>query len=186
MNGQYKSIFLQSDRIYLRPLIKDDVPFFFQFMNDETTRIKTGETRPSSLNEVEKFIEQKSESRIWFAIVRKKDNIIIGETGLLRMFPAWRTTDMSIIIPEKENQGQGYGTEAINLMLSYAFGSLNFNRVAIGVVGFNETAIKFYKKIGFKKEGIQEEGYYCNFQYSDFIMMRILKREFVALNNISI
>ena len=39
--------------------------------------------------------------------------------------------------------------------------------------------------MGFKKESIQEEGYYCDYKYSDFILMRILKREFVALNHIS-
>ena len=27
------------------------------------------------------------------------------------------------------------------------------------------------------QEGIQKEGYYCHFAYSDFIMMRILRRE---------
>lgn len=91
-------------------------------------------------------------------------------------------TDLSIIIPEEDNQGKGYGTEAIKLMLSYAFGNLNFNRVAIGVVGFNEKAVRFYDKIGFKKEGIQEEGYYWDFKYADFIMMRLLKREYLALN----
>ena len=36
---------------------------------------------------------------------------------------------------------------------------------------------KFYKKNGFKQEGILEEAYYYNDEYSDFIMMRILSRE---------
>ena len=51
------------------------------------------------------------------------------------------------------------------------------NRVAIGVVGQNTAALNFYKKIGFKQEGIQEQGYYYNNEYSDFIMMRILRNE---------
>ena len=51
------------------------------------------------------------------------------------------------------------------------------NRVAIGVVGQNTAELNFYKKIGFKQEGIQEQGYYYNNEYSDFIMMRILRQE---------
>ena len=58
-----------------------------------------------------------------------------------------------------------------------AFGEYEMNRVAIGVVGLNTEALSFYEKIGFKKEGIQEQGYLYNGEYSDFIMMRILKDE---------
>jgi diamine N-acetyltransferase len=179
------SVFLQSERIYLRPLLPEDAPFLLRWNNDEATRLKTGETRPTSPRQAEEFIGKEKDDRVWFGIVLKEGDVLIGETGLLRMFPDWRTTDLSIIIPEEKHQGKGYGTEAIHLMLSYAFGSLNFNRIAIGVVGFNEKAIRFYEKVGFKREGIQEEGYYCNFEYSDFIMMRILKREYMALRGIS-
>ena len=62
-------------------------------------------------------------------------------------------------------------------MLDLAFGKYEMNRVAIGVVGQNTEALAFYEKIGFIKEGIQEQGYYYNGEYSDFIMMRILKSE---------
>lgn len=176
--------FLEGSTVYLRPLMKEDVPFLYQWMNDPSVRHLTGETRPSSLQDIEQSIEAKRPDRVWFAIVRKEDDRIIGETGLLRMFPEWGTTDMSIIIPEEASRGRGYGTETMRLMLTYAFGYMNFNRVAIGVVGFNEKALRFYEKVGFVKEGIQEEGYYCHFTYSDFIMMRILRREFVARHGI--
>lgn len=174
--------FLESKNIYLRPFIKEDIPFLLCWYNDFETRLKRGDIAPTNYLDVEKMIDRKEEDRIWFAIVRKSDNKIIGETGLLRMFPAWGTTDLTITIPDPTCQHKGYGTEAINLLMNYTFGHLNFNRIAIGVVGFNHKALDFYEKVGFKKEGIQEEGYYCNYQYSDFVMMRILKREFIALH----
>ena len=94
------------------------------------------------------------------------------------MFPAWRTTDLSIILGEKDAWGQGYGTEAIHLLLDYAFGYLNFHPVAIGVVGFNRRALGFYEKVGFRREGIQRDGYYQDHQYADFVMMSILEDEY--------
>ena len=30
---------------------------------------------------------------------------------------------------------------------------------------------------GFRQEGIQEQGYYYNGEYSDFVMMRVLREE---------
>lgn len=68
-------------------------------------------------------------------------------------------------------------TVTIRLMIDLAFHTYDMNRIAIGVVGQNTNALEFYKKIGFKQEGIQEQGYYYNNEYSDFIMMRILKSE---------
>jgi RimJ/RimL family protein N-acetyltransferase len=97
------------------------------------------------------------------------------------MFPAWRTTDLSIIIGERDAWGKGYGTEAINLLLDYAFGYLSFHRVAVGVVGFKEKALRFYEKVGFRREGIQRDGYYYGHKYHDFVMMSILKNEYREL-----
>ncbi|MBU2439364.1 GNAT family N-acetyltransferase [bacterium] len=119
---------------------------------------------------------------IILVIVIKENDRLIGEAGLLRMFHAWRTTDISIIIGEKDAWGKGYGTEAILLLIDYAFRRLNFHRVAIGVVGFNEKAIRFWEKVGFKKEGIQRDGYSYNHKYYDFVMMSILEDEFRELH----
>lgn len=176
--------FLRGESVYLRPMVREDVPFLYKWLNDPSVRYLIGETRPTSLREIEQSIDAVRKDRVWFAIVRAADDQIIGETGLLRMFPAWGTTDLSIIIPDPACRGKGYGRETMDLMLSYAFGYMNFNRVAIGVVGFNEKALRFYKKVGFVQEGIQEEGYHCHFQYSDFIMMRILRREYMQRKGI--
>lgn len=178
MDGSVR--FLEGENLYLRPFLKEDVPFILRWYNDPVTRVKTGDVRPVSCTDAERIIDRKEDDRLWLAIVRKADDKVIGEAGLLRMFPAWGTTDLSLIIPDTTDQGHGYGTEAINLLMRHAFGDLNFNRIAVGVVGFNDLALRFYEKVGFKREGIQEEGYYCDFQYHDFVMMRILRREFAA------
>jgi len=39
----------------------------------------------------------------------------------------------------------------------------------------------FYEKVGFRKEGVQREGYYYNHAYYDFVMMSILEDEYRAL-----
>ena len=54
--------------------------------------------------------------------------------------------------------------------------------LSIGVVGLNTGALEFYRKIGFKQEGVLEDGYFYNNEYSDFIMMRILRPEWERIN----
>ncbi len=175
-----KTAFLSGNNIYLRPLEAEDLPFVRQWYNDPVIRGQIGMTLPESKTSSEEWFERinKDKERVWFAVVRKEDDKVIGEAGLLRMYHLWRNTDLTMIIGDKEAQGKGYGSEAIRLLLDYAFGYLNFHRVSIGVVGFNEKAVRFYERIGFRREGVQRDGYYWNHRYYDFVMMSILEDEY--------
>ena len=151
---------------------------WWEYVTQPQVMFQCGFEKPTS-EEKEKSninVSHKSEDSVWFTITDLDGNII-GETGLLRIFPAWHQTDLSIIIPDPQMQHKGYGSEAIRIMLDMAFHEYEMHRVSIGVVGLNTEALEFYKKIGFKQEGVLEEAYYYNDEYSDFIMMRILRRE---------
>lgn len=178
--SSYRGEFLSGKKVYLRPIEPEDYPCFHRWANDPETRALTGEVRPGTYAGVQEYFErvQKADDRVWLAVVVRETHQVIGETGLLRMFPAWRTTDWSMIIGDRNARGQGYGTEAALLMLDYAFGCQNFHRVSIGVIGFNTGALRFYERLGFKQEGIQEDGYYYNHHYHDFVMMRLLEHEY--------
>lgn len=178
-----RSRFLLGQRIYLRPPEHGDLELIRKWANDPEIRRLTGEVMPMSEVAAAEFLEKvrTDRDRVWFVIALRTNDRVIGEAGLLRMFTPWRTTDLSLIIGEQDSWGKGYGTETILLLLDYAFGYLNFHRVAVGVVGFNERALRFYEKVGFQREGIQREGYYHDHQYHDFVMMSILEHEFRML-----
>jgi RimJ/RimL family protein N-acetyltransferase len=175
---------LMGRRIYLRPFSKGDLPHSQRWSNDPEIRKLTGEVAPMTDAEAEKFYEEarSDKDQQWYAIVLKDKNRVIGEAGLLRMFRPWRCTDMTIIIGEKDAWGKGYGTEVGHLLLDYAFNGLGFHRVSIGVVSFNVGALKFWEALGFRKEGVERDGYYCNDEFSDFVMMSILEDEFKTLH----
>ena len=54
-----------------------------------------------------------------------------------------------ITIGEPDTWGNGYGTEATQLMVDHAFGSLGLHRVSLYVFEFNERAIRAYQRCGF-------------------------------------
>lgn len=164
--------------IILREQREEDAEFFAFWFNQPDIMFKCGFEKTVDEEKIKKDINiyHKQEDSLWFTITDLDGNII-GETGLLRMFPAWHCTDLSIIIPDPKMQHKGYGTEAIRMMIDMAFSNYEMNRISIGVVGLNTNALAFYNKIGFKQEGIQEQGYFYNNEYSDFIMMRLLRSE---------
>ena len=169
---------IKGKKVILREQREEDAPSFAYWFNQPQVMFQCGFEKLVTEDEIKASIKanHKSKDSIWFTITDLDGNII-GETGLLRMFPAWHKTDLTIIIPDPKVQHNGYGTEAIRLILDMAFKEYEMHRVSIGVVGLNTNALEFYKKVGFKQEGILEEAYYYNNEYSDFIMMRILSHE---------
>jgi diamine N-acetyltransferase len=171
---------LIGEKIFLRPFKKRDLTHFQRWENDAELRKLIGEVAPMSRTKVEKWYKDllADQDRVWFAIVLKKRNRVIGEAGLLRMDRPTRSTDMTIIIGERDAWGKGYGKEVGHLLLSYAFEHLGFHRISIGVVGFNKNALKFWKSLGYRKEGVERDAYFYDNKYSDGIMMSILEDEF--------
>jgi RimJ/RimL family protein N-acetyltransferase len=175
--------FIIGERITLRSIERDDLPHVRRWLDDPELRRQIGARSPLSEAESVEWFERISAdpARAWYVIVVDEDERVVGEAGLLRMDPEWRTTDMTVIVGERDERGKGYGTEAGRLLLDLAFNYLGLHRVAIGVVGFNEGALGFWKKLGFRQEGVQRDGYLHGDGFHDFVMMSILEDEWRAL-----
>lgn len=72
---------------------------------------------------------------------------------------------------------KGYGTEAIRLALTHAFGS-GLHRVSLRVLASNARAIACYRKCGFVEEGREREAALVNGTWQDDVIMGLLDREF--------
>lgn len=88
---------------------------------------------------------------------------------------------IGIGLGEPEFWGKGYGTDAMQLALRYAFHELNLRRVTLGVFEYNERAQKSYRKAGFVYEGRIREDIHRNGRHWDSILMGILREEWEEL-----
>ena len=79
----------------------------------------------------------------------------------------------------KEFRGKGFAKEMFRLILDLCFNYLNLNRAWLLVLENNNIAIDLYNKIGFVKEGVQRQAVFRSGKYLDYIMMSILKREYL-------
>jgi RimJ/RimL family protein N-acetyltransferase len=101
----------------------------------------------------------------------------IGQVNLDSIDWKNRVGRIGIVIGSIEHMGYGYGTEAMKLLIAFAFHEMNLNRLELEVYDFNERAYRCYLSCGFKEEGRLRERQYKNGRYSDVIQMGILRSE---------
>lgn len=90
---------------------------------------------------------------VHFAIVLRRGSRPIGICALFGIDWIGETAEVGIVIGEKALWGQGYGPEALSLLLDHAFGTLGLRRVFLHVQASNTRAIRAYEKVGFVHEG---------------------------------
>ncbi|KAL2825233.1 acyl-CoA N-acyltransferase [Aspergillus pseudoustus] len=78
-------------------------------------------------------------------------------------------------------RGKGYGREALNWVLDWAFEIAGLHRVSLDVLASNEGAIGLYKSVGFVEEGRQREAVWQFRKWNDILDMGILEHEWARL-----
>ncbi len=90
-------------------------------------------------------------------------------------------TWLAIGIGVRRFWGKGYGEDAMRVAMRYAFEELNLFRVSLNVIGYNERAIRLYKKIGFVEEGREREFCHRDGQRYDLVYMGLLHSDWAAV-----
>ncbi len=172
-------IFLETERLYLRPHEPEDAERVYVWFNDPEIMRLIGEVYPLSKVEAKERLEEwaRAKNPVSLSIVAREGDVLIGTAGLLKIDSVHRRGELAIVIGEKAYWSKGYGTEAIKTLLNYGFSRLNLNMVYLGTIDLNERAIKAYEKVGFAHDGVIREKYLIDGKYCNCIMMSILKRE---------
>lgn len=171
---------LEGEKVYLSPMNTCDYAKYTEWINDLNVAVRLGEVASMNLNEeAEKdALEKMSKEGYNFAIINKTDDCLIGNISLMKINQIHRTAEVGLFIGDAENRGKGYGSEAMKLILCYAFKILNLNNILLNVFSFNKNAQAMYKKVGFKEIGKRRNAYFYNNKYYDLVSMDILSEEF--------
>ena len=174
---------LIGDRIYLAPkgISEEEIEKFTEWMNDFQVTDYTGRTSQITTYGGEKqYLENavKDANNRSFNIVEIETDKLIGTVGLEHFNWVERSAVLGIFIGEKDFRSNGYGTEAIKIILEYGFKYLNLHSIRLDLLSINERAHKCYLKCGFKDTGSSREQIFLNGKYYDKLHMDILENEF--------
>ena len=106
-----------------------------------------------------------------------QDDRLIGFIGLSLDHKSHGEAWVGIGIGARDDWGKGYGTDAMETVLRYAFEELNLHRVSLDVFENNPRARRSYVKAGFSVEGRERQALHRDGRRSDIIVMGILRDE---------
>ncbi|MHB0999411.1 MAG: GNAT family N-acetyltransferase [Armatimonadota bacterium] len=166
-------------RLTLRPPVESDKRDRLTYGRDlEFRRMVGGDPStnpPLTSEEVDAWYKRMADNPLYWII--EAEGQCLGTVHLNLDMENFRAR-YSIGIYSPDYRGRGYGTEATQLMLRYAFDELKLHRVDLRVLDFNDRAIACYEKCGFVCEGIEREGSLIGGKWCTDIIMSILDHEY--------
>ena len=174
---------LLGDRLYLSPkgTSDEEIIKYTEWLNDFQVTDYIGKSSEITNLQYEKeYLEKndKNNNDKTFNIVELKSNKLIGTIGLHQFNYIERSAVLGIFIGDSDFRSDGYGTEAIRLLLEYGFKYLNLHSIRLDLLSINERAHKCYLKCGFKDTGCSREQIFLNGKYYNKLHMDILEDEF--------
>jgi len=165
---------IAGEHVILRAFERDDADRCYRWMNDPNI-VRTLKTRyPIAFqNEVEwleRAMNPTANDR-HFAIERKDDRSHVGNASIHDIEWVSRTGWFGLFIGEPAAWNRGFGGDAIQTLVRFAFDEMNLVKLRINVFDYNERAKHILVGQGFVQEGKLQRDFYRDGAYHDIVIL---------------
>lgn len=173
---------LTGKRVRLRAVERDDIPRFVAWLNDPEVIENLLINNPLSTVQEERWFEHMltrplDEQPLAIDVRSAEGWTHIGNCAFNEIDRTHSHGEVGIFIGDKKSWNQGYGTEAMRLLVKHGFNDLNLHRIYLMVYETNPRAMRSYEKAGFVKDGCLRDDVYKNGRYINAYVMSILRPE---------
>ena len=130
---------------------------------------------------IEKEVEE-SKRLFHFTIRSREDDRFLGFARIEWIEWTHGTCSLKIAIGDPADRNKGYGSDALQLMMRYAFHELNLYRISVVVGEDNPAGLRFFKRHGFVEEVRRRKSLLRDGQTWDLIHLGLLREEWQAMN----
>jgi diamine N-acetyltransferase len=173
---------LKGDTIYLRALEPNDLEFVYAMENDQSIWDVSNTQTPYSRFLVKQYLENAHQDiyeakQLRLAICQNQDFPAIGLIDLFDFDPKNHRAGVGIVIKALENRKQNFGSEALELLIDYAFYNLNLHQLYANIATENTASMALFTKFGFQKIGIKKEWTLVNGIYKDEAFFQLINNQ---------
>lgn len=172
---------LEGARLRLRHLEERDVDALFDiFSNPEVMRFwislpfEGKHEADQLLREIDELFEQGT--LFEWGVALREDDRVIGTATLAYIDRSNGRAEVGYAIA-RPFWGQGYASEALRLLFTYAFREMNLRRIEADVDPRNEASLRLLEKLGFRREGLLRERWNIGGEIQDAVFLGLLRSE---------
>jgi RimJ/RimL family protein N-acetyltransferase len=177
--------YFETSRLRARAFGPDDVPAFAAYRADPDVAryqswsdftIADAEALVGSMQDDEPGVPGE-----WFqiALEAKADGILVGDVAFHVDADEPRQAEIGFTLAP-EQQGRGYGTEAVTAMLDWAFPTFGLHRVIAVTDALNTSAAALLERVGFRREAHLVENVFFKGAWGSEFSFAVLAHEWAA------
>lgn len=171
---------LTGNTIYLRALEPEDLEFVYAIENNESVWEVSNTQTPYSRFLIRQYLENAHQDiyeakQLRMAICLKNSFEAIGLIDLFDFDPKNNRAGVGILISNESNRNKGVGSEALALIINYAFEQLQLHQLYANIGSDNEISLQLFTKFGFQKIGTKKDWIKVNNNYNDELLFQLIK-----------
>ena len=174
-------ITLKGTNIYLRALEPEDLDFIYSIENNELVWDVSNTQTPYSRFLIRQYLENAHQDiyeakQLRLAICLNDTSEAFGLIDLFDFDPKNNRAGVGIVISNEANRNAGIGSEALSLVIDYAFRQLQLHQLYANIGSDNEISLQLFTKFGFHKIGVKKDWNKLNNTYEDEILYQLINQ----------
>jgi diamine N-acetyltransferase len=172
---------LQGNTIFLRALEPEDLAFIYHIENDETIWEVSNTQTPYSKFLITQYLENAHQDiyeakQLRLAICKNENLEAIGLIDLFDFDPKNKRAGVGIIIQNNVDRNNGFGKEALGLMINYAFHQLQLHQLYANIGTENLPSLSLFTTFEFEKIGVKKDWNFTNNSFHDEVLLQLIKK----------
>lgn len=173
---------LTGNTIYLRALEPDDLEFIYRLENNEAIWEVSNTQTPYSRFLIRQYLENAHQDiyeakQLRLAICKNGSFEAIGLIDLFDFDPVNSRAGVGIIIQDTDERNKGTGTEALGLLISYAFNKLQLHQLYANIDSGNVASVSLFTNFGFQLIGQKKDWIKRNNNYHDEGLYQLIRQQ---------
>jgi RimJ/RimL family protein N-acetyltransferase len=173
---------LKGERVTLRPVRESDLEAYWRYHTDIANR---GPYFPLGVMSEAALRKQFAEDGFWsrdegMLLITADDDRMVGS---IEWFPTVRylsEVELSYQLFDRADDGKGFVSEAVRLLVRYLFENKTFNRIRLVIHPENLGSRRVAEKSGFQLEGLMRGAFLSGGRYQDVEVWSILRDDLIG------
>lgn len=176
---------LVGKNIRLRALEPFDLESLYKWENDSSVWLVSGTLAPFSRFVLEQYLASShfdiytnKQLRLVIDVIGNGDFKSIGCIDLFDFDPKNRRAGIGILIGEMLERKKGYASEALELLINYAFDVFDLHQLYAHVTIDNESSICLFKKHNFEITGVKQDWIFARGRWLDEYTFQYIRNRY--------